>query len=66
MFQELKELLRTDTVLAHFDPVKQIGISCDTTNVGIGAVLFHHYNDGSERPNANVSKTLTDTQLCYN
>ncbi len=45
----------------HFDPAKQIGISCDASNVGIGAVLFHRYDDGSERPIANVSKTLTET-----
>lgn len=64
-FQELKDLLCTDTVLAHFDPAKQIGISCDASNIGIGAVLFHRYDDGSERPIANVSKTLTDTQRRY-
>ena len=63
-FQELK-LLCTDTVLAHFDPAKQIGISCDASNVGIGAVLFHRYDDGSECPIANVLKTLTDTQRHY-
>ena len=62
---ELKDLLCTVTVLAHFDPAKQIGISCDASNVGIGAVLFHRYDDGSERPIANVSKTLTDTQRRY-
>ena len=65
-FQKLKDLLCTDTVLAHFDPTLQIGISCDTTaNVGIGEVLFHRYDDGSERPIANVSKTITDTQCRY-
>ena len=51
--------------LAHFDPAQQIGISCDTSNVGIGAVLFHRYDDGSKRPIANASKTLTDTQCRY-
>ena len=40
-------------------------ISCDTLEVGIGAVLFYHYSDGSERPITNVSKTLTDTQCRY-
>ena len=47
-FQELKDLLCTHTALAHFDPTKQVGISCDASNVGIGAVLFHRYDDGSE------------------
>ena len=64
-FQHIKDLLCMDTVLAHFDPSQQIGISCDASDVGIGAVLFHRYDDGSERPIANVSKTLTSTQRKY-
>jgi transposase InsO family protein len=64
-FQRLKDLLCTDTVLAHFDPNLPLGLSCDASNVGIGAVLFHRYADGSERPIANVSKTLSDTQRRY-
>ncbi|KAG0720105.1 Transposon Tf2-6 polyprotein [Chionoecetes opilio] len=64
-FQSLKELLSTDTVLVHFDQSTPIGISCDASNVGIGAVLFHRYSDGSERPIANVSKTLSKCQRNY-
>ena len=64
-FQRLRDILCTDTVLAHFDPDLQIGISCDASEVGIGAVLFHRYADGAERPIANASKTLTDTQRRY-
>ena len=64
-FQRLKNVLCEDTVLAHYDPNLEIGISCDASNVGIGTVLFHRYPDGSERPIANVSKTLTPTQRRY-
>lgn len=64
-FQKLKDQLCTDNVLAHFDPKEEIGISCDASEVGLGAVLFHRYKDGSERPIANASKTLTDTQRRY-
>jgi hypothetical protein len=64
-FQSLKDLLCTDTVLAHFDPSLPVGISCDASECGLGAVLFHRYPDGSERPIGNVSKTLTDTQRRY-
>ena len=59
IFQTLKNMLCADTVFAHFDPSLPIEVSCDASEVG--AVLFHHYGDGSECPIANISKTLTDT-----
>ena len=61
-FQSLNNMLCADTVLAHFDPSLPVGVSCDASEVGLGAVLFHHYGDGSECPITNISKTLTDTQ----
>ena len=64
-FKEIKELLCTDTVLAHYDPSLQLGLSWDASEVGIGAVLFHRYDDGSERPILNISKTLSATQRRY-
>lgn len=64
-FKKLKDLLCEDNVLVHYDPSVSIGISCDASEVGIGGVLFHRYHDGSERPIANVSKTLTDCQKRY-
>ena len=64
-FQRLKDELCKDTVLAHYDPHLEIGVSCDASQVGIGAVLFHRYPDGSERPIANASKTLSPTQQRY-
>ena len=64
-FTKLKSLLLTDTVLAHFDASVPIGIACDASNVGIGATLFHRFPDGSERANANVSKTLSKSQRNY-
>nr|CAB3249686.1 uncharacterized protein K02A2.6-like [Phallusia mammillata] len=64
-FRQLKTLLSTDNVLTYFDPSLPIGISCDASNVGIGAVLFHRCSDGSERPIANVSKLLSSSQRNY-
>ena len=64
-FQRLKTLLSSDKVLVHFDPTLPVGISCDASNVGIGAVLFHCFPDGSERPIANASKSLTRSQRNY-
>lgn len=64
-FQQLKNVLASDQVLVHFDPNKPVGLACDASNVGIGAVLFHRYPDGSERPIANMSKTLTSAEQNY-
>ena len=55
----------TDTVLSHFNPSLPFGASCDASNNGIGVVLFHRYEDGSERPIQNVSKILTSIQRAY-
>eukprot|EP00731_Ephydatia_muelleri_P030080 Em0021g603a len=60
-----QKLFFDDTILVHFDPSLPIGISCDASEVGLGAILFHRYSDGSERPIANASKTLTSTQRGY-
>ena len=64
-FKKLKEMLSAENVLAHFNPDHDIRISCDATESRLGAVLFHRYSDGSERPIANVTKTLTSTQMKY-
>ena len=58
-------MLSSNFVLAHFNPSLPLGISCDASNVGIDAVLFHRFPDGRERPVANASKTLTDAQRKY-
>ena len=47
------------------NPDLTIGICCDASSVGIGATLFHRFADGSERPIANVSKTLSQSQRNY-
>jgi len=61
-FRRLKELSSTADVLAHFDPSVPSGVAWDASAAGIGATLFHRYSDGSERPIANISKTLTASQ----
>lgn len=60
-FQNLKDALCKDTVLALYELKQEIGISCDASNAGIGAMVFHRYQDGSERLIFNVSKTPKPT-----
>jgi len=64
-FTRIKETLISADVLAHFDPSLPLGIACDASSIGIGAVLFHCYPDGSERPIAYASKSLTSAEQHY-
>ena len=57
-FQQLKDILCKDMVLAHFNPALQISISCDASDIGIGVVPFYRYPAGSEHPIAKASETL--------
>ena len=43
LFEKIKQALTTTTVLAHFDPDIPIGLACDASAVGIGAVIYHKY-----------------------
>jgi len=64
-FDKLKKALTITTVLAHFDPNMPIGVSFDTSAVGIGDVIYHKYPIGSERLIAYASKTLSDSKRNY-
>ena len=64
-FTKLKQVLSSDNILVHYSTTLPLGLSTDASQNGIGAVLFHRYPDGSERPIFNVSKTLSDAQRRY-
>ena len=64
-FHQLKRLFSTDDALIHFDPSLPLGLATDASQVGVGATLFHRLPDGSEKPTANASKTLTPAQRRY-
>ena len=52
-------------VLTHFDPALPVILVCDASPIGIGAVLSHVMPDGSERPVAFASQSLTKTERKY-
>ena len=64
-FQRAKELLSSQGVLAHYNPKLPLYLAADASSYGIGAVISHKYEDGSEKPIAFASRTLTSTERNY-
>ena len=64
-FEQLKTALTSATVLAHFDPKHTTQVTTDASAVAIGAVLSQPQPDGSERPVANASRTLSTAERAY-
>ena len=64
-FQAAKQLLVTAPVLAHYDPELPIRLASDASAYGIRAVISHICEDGSERPIAFASQTLSPAEMNY-
>ncbi len=64
-FTTLKELLTSESFLAHFDFKKKLTLACDASAYGIGAVLAHKMPDGTEKPIGYASRTLTKSERNY-
>ena len=64
-FETSRRLLTSTQVLTHFDPNLELVLSCDASSYGVGAVLAHKFPDGSEKPVAFASCTLTQAEKGY-
>ena len=64
-FEEAKQKLMEAPILAHYDPSRPLKLAADASAYGIGAVISHCYEDGSERPIAFTSRTLTVPEKNY-
>ena len=61
-FQQVKESLQTNHILVLYDPKNKLILTCDACQYGVGAVLSHIMPNGSEKPVACASRTLSATE----
>ena len=64
-FEKVKKLLCEAPVLCLFDMAKPIVVHTDASDYGIGAVLSHVMEDGSEKPVCFASRTLSSAERNY-
>ncbi|MGH0157174.1 UNVERIFIED_CONTAM: hypothetical protein FKN15_033151 [Acipenser sinensis] len=64
-FKKAKHLVTSDTVLTHYNPALPVKLACDASPYGIGAVISHVMTDGSERPIAFASRSLSAAERNY-
>ena len=64
-FEKAKAQLSSSAVLVHFDANKPLILTCDASPEGLGAILSHVMEDGSERPVTCISRTLSSAEKVY-
>uniref|UniRef100_A0A3B3B4L9 Gypsy retrotransposon integrase-like protein 1 n=1 Tax=Oryzias melastigma TaxID=30732 RepID=A0A3B3B4L9_ORYME len=64
-FEKSKRLLNSADVLIHYSADKELVLSCDASPYGVGAVLSHKMEDGSEKPLGFMSRTLSPAEKKY-
>ena len=64
-FATSKELLQSAELLVHFDPAKELVLATDASDYGVGAVLSHKMEGGTERPIGYMSRSLNGDERNY-
>ncbi len=64
-FLKAKKMLSEAPLLVHFDPSKKKVVHTDASPYGLGSVLSHSYEDGTERPVCYASRSLSSAERNY-
>lgn len=64
-FEASKQMITKGKLLVFYDMKKPLRLACDSSAYGVGAVVSHLMEDGSERPIAFASRTLSSSERNY-
>ena len=64
-FNTVKDILTSDKVLTHYDAKRPLVLAADASPYGLGAVILHTYEDGSQKPIAYASRSLGKHEKGY-
>lgn len=64
-FEKAKLLLASDLTLVGYDINRELLLICDSSEYGVGAIIAHVMDDGSERPIMMASRTLQTHERRY-
>ena len=64
-FENIKKLITSEPVLTHYNPTAPVRLACEASPYGSGAVLSHVMPDGSEKPIAFTSRSLSKAERNY-
>ena len=64
-FEKSKQMLASNALLTHYDPDKELLLACDASPFGVGAVLSHRMEDGTERPVSYALRSLSKAEKNY-
>ncbi len=64
-FKTIKDTLVSSSFLTHYNPTLPLKLAGDASPYGIGAVISHTMEDGTEQPVAFASRTLSKSEQNY-
>ena len=65
LLNKLKSFLKSPKLMVYYDDKKELTLVCNASQYGLGAVLSHKMEDGSQQLISFASRTLTSAEKNY-